>query len=65
MEQEKREQVKQNLLPTSNMNAALLPLSDLEFERLKADVLGGSSQNLLSAQGTKSLTLFLQMIKNT
>lgn len=59
MEQEKREQVKQNLLPGNNLNAALPPLSDLEFERLKADVLGESSQNLLSGQGKKKLVAFI------
>lgn len=51
MEQEKREQVKQSMLPGNNLNAALPPLSDLEFERLKADVLSESSQNLLPTQG--------------
>lgn len=54
MEQEKREQVKQSMLPGNNLNAALPPLSDLEFERLKADVLSESSQNLLPTQGKKT-----------
>lgn len=60
VEQEKREQVKQNLLPGSNLSTALPPLSDAEFERLRADVLSsssmnGSSQTLLTSQGNNKI----------
>lgn len=56
LEQEKREQEKQNMSPGNNLNAALSPLSDADFERLRADVLSssginGSTQALLSPQG--------------
>lgn len=57
VEQEKREQVKQNMLPGNSLNTALPPLSDAEFERLRVDVLNssgmsGSAQTLLTPQGT-------------
>lgn len=60
VEQEKREQVKQNLLPGSNLNTSF-PLSDSEFERLKADVLNVSVQTLLPSQGVMSL-IYLKVI---
>ena len=47
VEQEKREQGKQSMLPGSNLNTPLPPLSDAEFERLRADV----SQTLMTSQG--------------
>ena len=62
VEQEKREQVKQSMLPGNNLNTALPPLSDSEFERLKADVLSESSQNLLPAQGKKKTLSSLQVM---
>lgn len=60
LEQEKREQEKQNMSPGNNISTALPPLSDADFERLRADVLSssgmnGSTQSLLSPQGMRRL----------
>lgn len=70
LEQEKREQEKQNMSPGSNLSTALPPLSDADFERLRADVLNssgmnGTAQPLLSPQGRLSFsTLCIDVLPN-